>query len=115
MTINALAADLVMDRTTLGRNILPLERAGLIAVEKEARDRRTKPLRLACRRRLGDGSTLKENSSWPLRPNAPPTCAPSFSSPPQPTSAPPFPAARAQSAVMKDRPKGEIVSKVQVS
>jgi len=25
MTINTLAADLVMDRTTLGRNILPLE------------------------------------------------------------------------------------------
>lgn len=46
MTINALAADLVMDRTTLGRNILPLERDGLIAIEKEARDRRTKPLRL---------------------------------------------------------------------
>ena len=31
MTINALAADMVMDRTTLGRNILPLERDGLIA------------------------------------------------------------------------------------
>src|SRR6266704_2253431 len=34
MTINALAADLVMDRTTLGRNILPLERDGLVAVER---------------------------------------------------------------------------------
>ena len=33
MTINALAADLVMDRTTFGRNVLPLERDGLIAVE----------------------------------------------------------------------------------
>src|SRR6266853_633769 len=33
MTINALAAEMVMDRTTLGRNILPLERDGLIAVE----------------------------------------------------------------------------------
>ena len=30
MTINSLAAELVMDRTTLGRNILPLERDGLI-------------------------------------------------------------------------------------
>jgi DNA-binding MarR family transcriptional regulator len=29
MTINALAAELVMDRTTLGRNILPLEREGI--------------------------------------------------------------------------------------
>ena len=28
--INALAADMVMDRTTLGRNILPLERDGLM-------------------------------------------------------------------------------------
>jgi hypothetical protein len=36
MTINALAADMVMDRTTLGRNILPLERDGLIAVERGA-------------------------------------------------------------------------------
>jgi DNA-binding MarR family transcriptional regulator len=41
MTINVLAADLVMDRTTLGRNILPLERDGLIAVEKGRRDRRS--------------------------------------------------------------------------
>ena len=32
MTINALAAALVMDRTTLSRNILPLQRDGLIAV-----------------------------------------------------------------------------------
>ena len=32
MTINALAAELVMDRTTLGRNILPLERDGLISI-----------------------------------------------------------------------------------
>src|SRR5215468_11447568 len=30
MSINTLAADLVMDRTTLGRNILPLQREGLI-------------------------------------------------------------------------------------
>ena len=41
MTSNAL-----MDRTTLGRNILPLERDGLIAVEKGSRDRRSKTLRL---------------------------------------------------------------------
>ena len=41
MTINALAADMVMDRTTLGRNILPLERDGLIAIEKGRRDRRS--------------------------------------------------------------------------
>jgi DNA-binding MarR family transcriptional regulator len=46
MTINALAADLVMDRTTLGRNILPLQREGLIAVVKRRADRRSKELRV---------------------------------------------------------------------
>jgi DNA-binding MarR family transcriptional regulator len=46
MTINALAAELVMDRTTLGRNILPLERDGLIAVGPGNSDRRSKELRL---------------------------------------------------------------------
>jgi DNA-binding MarR family transcriptional regulator len=46
MTINALAADLVMDRTTLGRNILPLEREGLIAIAKGSLDRRAKELHL---------------------------------------------------------------------
>src|SRR6266568_4131033 len=46
MTINALAADLVMDRTTLGRNILPLQREGLIAVLKGSADRRRKELRV---------------------------------------------------------------------
>jgi DNA-binding MarR family transcriptional regulator len=46
MTVNALAADLVMDRTTLGRNILPLQRDGLIAVGRSKNDRRSKELRL---------------------------------------------------------------------
>jgi DNA-binding MarR family transcriptional regulator len=46
MTINALAAELVMDRTTLGRNILPLQRDGLIAVGPGKSDRRRKELRL---------------------------------------------------------------------
>jgi DNA-binding MarR family transcriptional regulator len=46
MTINALAAEMVMDRTTLGRNILPLQRDGLIAVAPGSRDRRSKELRL---------------------------------------------------------------------
>jgi DNA-binding MarR family transcriptional regulator len=46
MTINALAAELVMDRTTLGRNILPLERDGLLAVATGRQDRRSKELRL---------------------------------------------------------------------
>src|ERR1700761_9638759 len=32
MTVNALAAEMVMDRTTLARNIQPLQRDGLITV-----------------------------------------------------------------------------------
>jgi DNA-binding MarR family transcriptional regulator len=46
MTINRLAAEMVMDRTTLGRNILPLKRDGLIAVEQGSSDRRSKELRV---------------------------------------------------------------------
>jgi DNA-binding MarR family transcriptional regulator len=42
MTINALSAKLVMDRTTLGRNILPLEREGLVTIKKTPSDRRSK-------------------------------------------------------------------------
>ena len=40
MTINALAAALVMDRTTLGRNILPLQRDGLVEVTASPADLR---------------------------------------------------------------------------
>ena len=61
MTINALAADLVMDRTTLGRNILPLQRDGLIAVEKGAADRRSKELHLT---RTGDKRLEAARSGW---------------------------------------------------
>ena len=46
LTINALAAEMVMDRTTLGRNILPLERDGLIRIAPAAADRRAKELHL---------------------------------------------------------------------
>ena len=46
MTINVLAAELVMDRTTLGRNILPLEREGLIAIRQGRADRRSKEVHL---------------------------------------------------------------------
>lgn len=45
-SINALAAELVLDRTTLGRNILPLERDGLIRIEQGASDRRARELHL---------------------------------------------------------------------
>jgi DNA-binding MarR family transcriptional regulator len=46
MTINALASELVMDRTTLGRNVLPLERDGLISIVPGRIDRRSKELQL---------------------------------------------------------------------
>jgi DNA-binding MarR family transcriptional regulator len=46
MTINALAGLLVMDRTTLGRNILPLQRDGLIEIVASKADRRRRELRL---------------------------------------------------------------------
>src|SRR5262249_44281210 len=53
MKINALAKALVMDRTTLGRNILPLEREGLIDVVPGRADRRSKVLRLTRPARRG--------------------------------------------------------------
>jgi DNA-binding MarR family transcriptional regulator len=46
LSIHALAEAMVMDRTTLGRNILPLEREGLIAVVQSNKDRRSKELTL---------------------------------------------------------------------
>jgi DNA-binding MarR family transcriptional regulator len=46
LTINTLAKVMVMDRTTLGRNILPLERDGLIQIGPIASDRRAKELHL---------------------------------------------------------------------
>src|ERR1700676_5375236 len=45
-TINALAQALVMDRTTLGRNILPLQRRRLIVVKRGETDARRKELHL---------------------------------------------------------------------
>jgi len=45
LTITALAAEMVMDRTTLGRNIRPLQRKGLVAVAS-GRDYRSKELHL---------------------------------------------------------------------
>jgi DNA-binding MarR family transcriptional regulator len=47
MTINTLAAALVMDRTTLGRNLLPLERDGLVEIGPGQTDRRQREVRLS--------------------------------------------------------------------
>jgi DNA-binding MarR family transcriptional regulator len=46
LTINALAAKMVMDRTTLGRTIQPLLRQGLVAVVRGPADRRSRELHL---------------------------------------------------------------------
>jgi DNA-binding MarR family transcriptional regulator len=46
LTVNALAKEMVMDRTTLARNVQPLERDGFIRTERVASDRRAKALRL---------------------------------------------------------------------
>ena len=56
-TINTLAQSLVMDRTTLGRNILPLQRRRLIVVKRGENDARRKELHLtaAGRARLEAG------------------------------------------------------------
>jgi DNA-binding MarR family transcriptional regulator len=56
-TINTLAHAMVMDRTTLGRNILPLQRRRLIVVKRGESDARQKELHLttAGRTRLEAG------------------------------------------------------------
>ena len=61
MTINALADEMVMDRTTLGRNILPLEREGLISIAPGRRDRRSKELRLT---EAGDARLRAARKGW---------------------------------------------------
>jgi DNA-binding MarR family transcriptional regulator len=59
MTINEMAAELVMDRTTLGRNLRPLERDGLIEIAVAVADRRRRELRLSAagRERLARAMT----------------------------------------------------------
>jgi DNA-binding MarR family transcriptional regulator len=61
MTINALAGALVMDRTTLGRNILPLERDGLIEIVASPADRRRREL---CLSRAGASRLARASERW---------------------------------------------------
>ena len=61
MTINALAKEMVMDRTTLGRNVLPLERDGLIKIEASASDGRAKELHLT---KAGEKRLLAGCEAW---------------------------------------------------
>jgi DNA-binding MarR family transcriptional regulator len=60
-TVNALAAALVMDRTTLGRNILPLQRDGLLAVRPGREDRRVKEMHLT---RSGEDRLRAARKGW---------------------------------------------------
>ena len=50
-----------MDRTTLGRNMLPLEREGLITIEEGAPDRRSKVLHLT---KAGAGRVRAARKLW---------------------------------------------------
>lgn len=61
MTINELAAELVIDRTTLGRNIRPLQRDGLIAVTPGRTDRRVKELRVTA---AGNQRFTETRQAW---------------------------------------------------
>jgi len=61
MTINALAKEMIMDRTTLGRNVLPLERDGLIRIEASASDGRAKELHLT---KAGEKRLLAGREAW---------------------------------------------------
>src|SRR5436309_5067628 len=61
LTINALARELVMDRTTLGRTMLPLERDGLIRIEDGTLDRRSKELTLT---KAGAGRLQRAARLW---------------------------------------------------
>ena len=61
MSINGLAAEMAMDRTTLGRNILPLERDGLIRIAPAASDRRAKELHLT---KAGEQRLQTASKGW---------------------------------------------------
>lgn len=60
-SINELADIMVLDRTTLGRNLRPLQRDGYIAIQADKEDRRTKKLVLT---KKGSSIALKAMDSW---------------------------------------------------
>jgi DNA-binding MarR family transcriptional regulator len=61
LTINALASEMAMDRSTLGHNIQPLERDGLIAIESDPSDLRAKVL---CLTREGEKRQEAARKAW---------------------------------------------------
>jgi len=60
MSINELADQLELDRTTTGKNLRPLERDGLVAVAVSPTDRRSRVIALtpAGRKRVGEAFPL---------------------------------------------------------
>lgn len=60
LSVNELADRLDLDRTTMGKNLRPLERDGLVAVKASEEDRRSKSIGLtaAGRDRLGSALPL---------------------------------------------------------
>src|SRR5262245_49317104 len=60
-TINALAKEMVMDRTTLGRNVQPLERDGLVKIDVSATDGRAKELHLT---KVGEKRLVAGREAW---------------------------------------------------
>lgn len=68
LSIRALAAQLGMDRSTLARNLAPLEREGLLAVGEEGwRRSRTLAITARGRARLRAAAPLWEKAQWRLR------------------------------------------------
>ena len=61
LSINEFAAHLVMDRTTLGRNIRPLMREGLIEIAPAKADRRVKEVRLS---KAGTARMRAATAAW---------------------------------------------------
>ncbi len=61
LSVQALAAELVLDRTTLGRNLRPLERDGLIASVADPGDRRVRRLALTAK---GDALVAAALPAW---------------------------------------------------
>jgi DNA-binding MarR family transcriptional regulator len=63
LTVSELAEKMAMDRTTLGRNILPLERDGLVEITSATSDRRAKQIRLT---KAGDTRLEAARKGWQL-------------------------------------------------
>jgi hypothetical protein len=80
LTITSLAAEMVMDRTTLGRNIRPLQRRGLAAITAAKNCVLPKSASSGCRRLVPHGARHNGGSMLCLVSSAPLRCASFFTS-----------------------------------